>query len=438
MRLRTCTTVVLATAMLLSAAAALADALTDRAKRFIQQGQHKAAYDLLLPQEGARAGDPEYDYLLGISALDSGDAERAVFALERVLAVQPDNHLARAEIARAYYVMGEKDTARREFETVRKQQIPQQAKETIERYLSAISASEVTRASGFIEYGLGYDTNVNSATGQNQIALPALGGIVATLNSAATRRSDTFQALSGGLNITHRLTQDWSAVGGFAAAAKLNNSANEFDTMSVDLNLGGRWARGAEAITVAGQFQTFELDWGRYRDTKGVVGQWQHSYDSRRQATLFTQYSELRYPTQTIRNADRKIIGAAYAQAFEGDAQPVAFGSVYFGREDELAENVPHLGHVPFGVRFGAQGRIGPGLSIFGNASFERRRYGGPEPIFLVTRTDKQYDISGGLSYVIRPGTTLIAQLAHTENKSNVELNQFRRTVGTLSVRFNF
>lgn len=67
--------------------AAFADALTDRAKRLLEQKQPKQAYDLLLPQEGARAGDPEFDYLLGIAAIDSGEPERGVFALERVLAV---------------------------------------------------------------------------------------------------------------------------------------------------------------------------------------------------------------------------------------------------------------------------------------------------------------------------------------------------------------
>jgi len=46
--------------------------------------------------------------------------------------------------------------------------------------------------------------------------------------------------------------------------------------------------------------------------------------------------------------------------------------------------------------------------------------------------------VGGGLSYVIRPGTTLIGQLAHTENRSNIDLFQFRRTVATLSLRFNF
>src|SRR5512146_895783 len=111
MRLKTCTTAVLGALLFAFAAGASADAFTDRAKRLIEQGQQKAAYDLLLPQESARAGDPVYDYLLGIAANDMHDYERAVFALERVLAVQPNNALARAEIAKAYFAMGERETA---------------------------------------------------------------------------------------------------------------------------------------------------------------------------------------------------------------------------------------------------------------------------------------------------------------------------------------
>jgi tetratricopeptide (TPR) repeat protein len=438
MGLRTFSQAVLAIAFIAQAASASADALTERARRLIDQGQSKAAYELLLPQEGARAGDPEFDYLLGLAANDAGDPERAVFALERVLAVQPGNTLARAEIAKAYFAMGERDTARREFETVRKQPIPPQAKETIDRFLSAISAAEVTQVTGFVEFGLGYDSNVNSATGANQIAIPALAGIVATLDSSATSKADKFATLSGGLNITHLLTKEFALVGGAAGAIKANDTENRFDTTSVDANFGGRWASGADAVTLGGQYQTFQLDHATYRNTSGGVLQWQHSYDTRSQVTLYGQYAELRYPTQSIRDANRKILGTAFAHVFDGDAQPVLFASVYGGREDELAPDVPHLGHVPFGVRLGGQVRLSPGLSAFANTSLEHRKYGGPEPLFLVRRQDNQFDVSGGLSYVIRPGTTLIGQIAHTDNHSNVEIDKFRRTVATLSLRFNF
>jgi len=70
--------------------------------------------------------------------------------------------------------------------------------------------------------------------------------------------------------------------------------------------------------------------------------------------------------------------------------------------------------------------------------SYEQRKYGGIEPLFLVTREDEQTDASLGLSYLWRPGTTVLAQVAYTDNKSNVALNNFDRTISSVSLRFNF
>ena len=213
------TRIVLGLALAVLSLSALADQTLDRAKRLLEQKQAAQAYELLLPLEAQRSGDPEYDYLLGIAALDSGHRERAIFALERVLAVQPDNALARAEIARAYLAVGEKDTARREFENVKRERIPAEARATIDRYLSAITSAETTQVQGYIELGVGSDSNVNSATADSQIALPAFGGLIATLNSAATSKSDSFTSVAGGINFTRKLDERWSLIGGVAATA---------------------------------------------------------------------------------------------------------------------------------------------------------------------------------------------------------------------------
>ena len=418
--------------------AALADALTDRAKRLLEQKQPRQAYDLLLPQEGARAGDPEFDYLLGIAAIDAGEPERGVFALERVLAVQPNNHVARAEIARAYLALGERDSARREFETVRQQQVPEDVKRTIDGYLSAIASADVTKVTGFIELGGGYDTNVNSATGSSQLAVPSLGGAIFTLDPTATRNADSFTALSGAVSIAHKVSNDWSLLGSLAAAMKTNTHEDRFDTLNFDGTVGVRWARGAEALTVAGQFQDFELDYARYRVANGAIAQWQHSFSERSQATLYGQYANLHYPGQEIRDVNRSVLGAAYGHAFSGAYTPVFFGSVYFGREKPEAEGVPQLGHDLAGVRLGGQLRLSTGLTAFANLAFERRDYGGEDTVFLVTRRDNQSDASAGVSYLLRPGTTLIGQVAYTDNNSNIQINRFDRTVAGVSVRVSF
>ncbi|HUJ87111.1 MAG TPA: tetratricopeptide repeat protein [Burkholderiales bacterium] len=429
---------ILGLAMAALSLSALADQVLDRAKHLLAQKQASQAYELLLPLEEQRAGEPDFDYLLGIAALDSGHGERAVFALERVLAVQPDNALARAEIARAYLLIGEKDTARHEFENVKREPIPAEARATIDRYLSAITAAETTQVQGYIELGVGTDSNVNSATSSSQIALPAFGGLIATLNSAATSKGDNFTTVTGGVNFTRKLNERWSLVGGVAGNAKINQNQDQFDTDTLDGNLGARWAVDADALTLATQMQSFEVDNSRYRDSRGLIGQWQHNLDERRQVTGYVQYAQLRYPGQDIRDANRSIVGAAWAQAFSGRTSPVLFLSVYGGDEAVLADGVPHLGHKPVGLRIGGQFKPAEGWTVFGGVNYEERRYGGPEPIFLVNRRDRQTDLRAGASYLMRAGTTLILQVLNTDNQSNVDLYQFRRTVSTVSVRFDF
>jgi hypothetical protein len=98
----------------------------------------------------------------------------------------------------------------------------------------------------------------------------------------------------------------------------------------------------------------------------------------------------------------------------------------------------PNLGHTPVGVRLGGQLRLGGGWSTFASLSYEQRKYGGIEPLFLVEREDEQTDAVLGVSYLWRPGTTVLAQVAYTDNQSNVPLNDFDRTVSSVALRFNF
>ena len=417
----------------------LADAVTDRAKALLGRGDARAAYELLLPLEAQRAGDPEYDYLLGVAALDAGDRERAVFALERVLAVQPEHLRARAEIARAYYEMGERDTAQREFEAVRARGVPPEVRDTIDRFLSAIESSRTTRFNAYVEIAAGHDSNVNGATAQGQVAVPFFGGAVFQLAPGAQRLRDSFNSLGAGFSFGTEFAPQWSLVSGATYYGKYNRDETLFDTQSFDGSLGVRWARDANALTGVLQAQTYSVDDRRYRDSIGGTLQWQHSLSQSRQVSLFLQHAALSFPdpTQSIRDARRSIVGAGIANAFGGAYAPVVFASVYGGEEQPDEELVPHLGHKLVGVRVGAQTTLASGVVLFGNLSAEQRKYGGDDPLFLVRREDRQYDAAIGVNYTLAPKWSLRPQLSHTENRSNIDINRFKRTVAQLSLRLD-
>lgn len=198
----------------------LADGVTDQAKGLIEQGKGAEAYRMLDILESERAGDPVYDLLLGISALDAGQGTRAIFALERVLAVEPNNVRARAEIARAYMLVGETEAARAEFETTKKQGVPPEVAATIDKLVVAIDRmADASRTSikGYIEGIIGHDSNANAAPSRSTVAVPVLGGLPFTLDSDSRTRSDWFGTLGGGISIRHPVSPGVVLLGGSQA-----------------------------------------------------------------------------------------------------------------------------------------------------------------------------------------------------------------------------
>ncbi len=419
-----------------------ADDILVRAKQQLDSGDAQGAYNLLTPLESARAGDPEFDFLLGSAALALGKNTEAVFALERVLAVQPNNAPARAQIARAYFNLKEIETSKREFENVKKQDVPPEVSATIDRFLDAITRveeSERTVIHGFFNFGIGYDTNVNSATADSQVAIPAFGGLVFTLAPTATRLSDEFFSFGGGLNIVHPFSKQFSLFGGLAYQNQTNLHKDDFSTYSYDANLGLSYRWDRDTFTLAAQYNSFWVDNTQlyddaYRNAAGATAQWQHDFDSRNQVSVFLQYSDLTYPVIEILDANRYIGGVGYAHAF-GRGALITYVGLYGGAEKEKADNVPQLGNDIYGARFGAQWNLSEKYALFANASGERRKYGGPDPFFLVERKDTQYNASGGLIFTPKKNLRIMPQVSWTDNKSNIGINQFDRTVYQIMLR---
>ena len=103
----------------LACAQATFAAPADDIKALIEKGDSKAAYELgrKYPDQ---LGEPAFDFYFGVAAIDSGHAGEGVLALERYVVNFPDNHNARLELARGYFVMGDDQRAREEFNNVLK------------------------------------------------------------------------------------------------------------------------------------------------------------------------------------------------------------------------------------------------------------------------------------------------------------------------------
>lgn len=416
------------------------DGLLAEAQGLLAKGQGEEAYALLLPELERRAGEPDYDYLFGLAALEVGEPTEAVFAFERVLLVQPDHLQARAELARAYYLMGESGAARREFETVKQEDVPPQVKETINRYLAAMDYPydpKRARLNVYLEFGGGYDSNVNSAATTSQVLIPATG-VVTPLSPFGREQDSGIGSVEGGFSFAYPLRSNLNLYGGGNAKGRLAFDATDFNQTIANGLLGLHLVHGANEYRIAVLGQSFLIDGDTNRNLGGVNAQWQRNLNANNQITLYGQAAALRYPDQHIRDAEQYAGGLAWAHAFDVAGQPVALLSIFGGTEDNKTSSRPDIGRDFVGARLGGQYSVNDRTTAFGAVTYQYSRYGGVDPLFLTRRTDDFVTVALGLRYAIDKHWSIRPEIGYTHNDSTLAITDYDRWQAMVFLRNDF
>ena len=415
------------------------DDVVKKARVLIESGQAKQAFDLLEPLELARAGDPDFDTALGIAANETNQFTRAVFALERALSVQPDNSRARAELGRSLFAVGDTQGARKLLLETKKGNIPAEANATIDQFLQAIDRAEDEGRSavrGYAETSIGYDTNINSGPSNSNVAVPAFGGLVFTLNKAGLATRDTYVSLGAGLSGRYVVDSRWSLIGSLSGQMKDHVKTDNTNSSQIDASAGATYRYEKHEFSGVLQIGSNSLDNSTIRQQSGLVGEWTYRIDGLRQISSYLQWSKLRYPEQSQRDSTRTVLGTSYAHVFPSGL--LVYGGGYFGNERPDDDRFGQLGHKLFGARAGLQVSLTPTTALFATLAYENRRYGAVDPLFLVTRKDDQINFNLGLNWAPAKDWKLSPQLQLTRVKSNIAISDFSRAAALVNVRRDF
>ncbi|HEY6094988.1 MAG TPA: surface lipoprotein assembly modifier, partial [Gallionellaceae bacterium] len=318
---------------------------------------------------------------------------------------------------------------------------PKEVSATIQKYLDIIETDRSGKASsirGYVEFTVGHDSNVNTATSNKQIAVPFFGGAVMTMNDSGVANSDNFGSLGAGLNFRHSFNPEWAIVGGANVNQRNNSTQKTFNTGYADANFGLSRTDGNDNYMAVLQVQGFNLDGVRYRDAAGVSGQWQRNLDSGSQVGSYFQYTSLTYPDQTFRNADRYVLGGTYATPLASATPTIVYAGAYVGAEQARESNASYLGNTLFGGRVGGEMKLSAQYTLLASLSLESRMYGGDDPLFLTKRNDTQADLKAGINYMPAQQWTIGASIAYTSNDSNIAINKYDRTLFSVSLRRDF
>jgi outer membrane protein len=418
------------------------DEVIGQARAFVKAGNYKAAYELLLPLETERSGSVDFDMLLGVSGVEAGENSRGIFALERVLAIEPNNIEARALIAKGYYKAGETENAKAEFNNVLSQKPSAEITKLIENNMSAIdkATGQKTAFAAYLDVGLGYDSNISSATSASTVNVSIAGSplIELPLSAASQKQSSNFVSRAAGISVRVPINKNVSAFGSLSGTGRMNWDESQFDQSSLDYSVGLGFKHNIDNYTIALQGGSFAVDSNTFREAMGVSGQWQRNLNDKNQMSIFAQASDLQYPDNAIRDARRYIVGGGWGHTFEGDKAKVTYLSAYAGKENADDSSFDFLSNDIYGVRAGGQMAINYQLVAFAGLSYEHRKYDEQDPTFLITRRDNQYDFNIGLRYLPGHNFTIKPQLSYIDNHSNNELFEFDRYILSVNIRKDF
>ncbi|MBV6273242.1 DUF560 domain-containing protein [Alcaligenaceae bacterium CGII-47] len=411
-----------------------------KAQDWLNSGQARTAYGILLPLLGELAGQPSYDYLLGQAALGSGEATHAAFAFERCLSVQPQNGLCRLGMARAHMALSETESARLELHTLAQSAPPTQLANAITDYLDELTGTESghddTRLRAYVQLGMGYDSNINNATSKDSIAVPFLGNLRMQLSPENRERDSGFNQAAFNIRYSTPLNGNWRFVADGNLAGTGYWATQDYNNAVADAGMGLSYKAYRHQFTGKIQGQHYNLDGRDYRNLLGLLGQYAYTVSDDAEFSAFGQVSELRYPNMRLRDAYRYVGGVSWAQGLAGN-RAVVYGSGYLGREDNKHNNAPNsFQHTFQGVRVGGMYMVTPRTQIEAGASAEHRRYDGQEILFLERRTDTYYEGYLGFNYALNRKLSLRPQYRFAVSDSSIPLFDYQRHTVTINLRY--
>ena len=426
------------------------DNTLEKAQNLIEQGQAAEAYNLLSPLEFKYAGDVRFDYLIGIAALESGKADMATFALERVLSVSPEHAPARLDIARAYFQLGDLTRAETEFGIAMAQNSSDRIRKNIQKYLDEIESrksSKRTAFSAYLEGSVGRDSNANNSTSETQIYIDSFSA-TAPLDPTNIKAGDTYFAGAAGGVVNFSLNAPIGLFAGAVMRKRNNVDLSSFDTFNLDLQAGLIYETRSDLLRVSLAGSQFDLGDSHNYDKIGIKGDWRHEIGPIDQVLAFAQATQYRYvdPLLQPNDFDQQLAGLGWTHMLDNSNSSLT-GSVNFGTE-ESASTVATSANANggrddgaktfYGVRLGMQKAILSGLTIFLHGGIQIGNYENRNFYFLRKRSDRFSDATLGVNWEWTKDWSFLPQLGYSRNDSNIALYGYDRMDISLTIRRDF
>ena len=341
-----------------------------------------------------------------------------------MLEERPSFSGARIELARAYYDIGDNESARYHFDYLQGQNPPPNVQAAITSYLRAIDRLAGAYRPVHLPHfagGFGWDSNANASTAVNQFL-----GFILDGNNVETDSPFYFATL--GDYYSRPLTPELKMILTGAVSQRNYPDASFVDATDVFANVGLEWNFGDTKImpTVGAAFNWLDGDdnLDRYIGdifiTHSLSDDWKLVGGVTAAAHRFT--SDLEFRDADIYNG--RVGFEHYLDAATGSVVAAMF---MIGTDSTTDSDSP-FDNDRWAVALSGSRLLAPRLLLGLNAGFRNTDYNGE--FFAQSREDDQWDVALSLHLFDWPaqGWRMIGRVAYTDVDSDLDLYTYDRT----------
>ncbi len=402
-----------------------------------KQQAYQQAYLLARQNRENHEGEPRFDYLYGLAALQTGHYNEAVFALERVTATEPAVIRPRLELARAYLKLNNNKAAIREFKRVLSLNPPDVVRQNVNHYLTSLQTDswENRRAviNSLLSLSFGFDDNINFGFDDDEIVLPVFGNI--RLNADSVKQDSGFAEARYQLNYRKADSHHFNRFSSAAITHRDYFDNGDFNLTDLDIRTGFTFNKNKYQYQMVLRDRPVLLGGEFYTNTIGLDVALRRGLGLGSVLTAVVSLEDYSHKVESLRNRSRAILSAKVDKksgnnihqfsAFYGEEFPYDNAGKQFSRD-----------LVGIGYRLAHTWNVKNKSTL--KLAYQHNKHQGPYPIYPDAREDDRLTLKLGHERKLSKNLNLIMDVQYSDNDSNLKLYDVTRTQAKIGVRYEW
>ena len=415
-----------------------ADSNLEKLKKEVSESAFDSAWLTAQTLKEEYLGDPAFDFLYGVTALAKDQAEYAVFAFERVTANKPEWLDAQYLLAKANYKIANYQGAITASQILLSNpKTSEKLKESANALLD-LSQSKLDKQSFYlsqrISLNLGYDSNINAGSTEDNIFIPSTGDSF-PLNEESKEASDNYAALIYRASGNKKFSQVSQIR--FSAKGTVHNfqDKSQYDRMIAELAFQYQHTFEFGRVSVGVKLTPLWLDDELYRTRTALTTSFEKQLSPKWLVNAGIDVGETKNKITDVLNTDNVSTNLA-AHYFSNNLKH-SFGLSYSDEksdEDIYDYNSQKITTVSYSNLW----LINNAWIASGVIAFQQKKYQDSHPFFLEKRDDDMWLASLSLQYNQSKRWSYNLNINAQDKDSNLSLFSYQRSDISLTANMNF